>query len=87
MFDNLQWTREDSDAATAKGWDVFDSSERVLEIERIDAPEDGLPPIFDSDDEALGSVYLNAQGGDLLCQKALLLTLSKMKGFDRLLAP
>lgn len=85
MFDHLKWTTEDSAAATAMGWDVFDNSERGVEIERIDAPEDDSPPTFESDDEAIASVYFNAQEGDLLCQKALLLTLSKMQGFDRLI--
>lgn len=80
----LAWSSEDSAAATAEGWDVFDSSERGLEIERIDAPEDvagePLPPAFASDDHAIGHVYAKAQEGSALHQKALLLTLSQMRG-------
>lgn len=85
MFDQLQWTAEDSAAAIALGWDVFDNSDRGLEIERIDVPEDDSQPIFESDCEAIADVYFRAQEGSLLCQKALLLTLSKMQGFDRLI--
>lgn len=81
----LAWSREESAAATAEGWDVFDSSQRGLEIERIDDPEDAtgetMPPAFASDEQAIGHVYARAQQGSALHQKALLLTLTWMKGF------
>lgn len=81
----LAWSHEDSAAATDEGWDVFDSSERGLEIERIDVPEDAAgelnEPVFASDDAAIGHVYARAQDGSALHQKALLLTLTRMKDF------
>lgn len=80
------WTPEDSKAAAAEGWDVFDSSDRGLEIERIDCPEDAqgnpIEATFKTDGEALGHVYGRAQSGSALHQKAILLTLARMKGFE-----
>lgn len=80
----MAWTRADSAAASAEGWDVFDSSERGLEIERVDAPEVGdqvVEPTFSEDAKAIGHVYFKAQEGSALHQKALAITLYGMKGF------
>lgn len=81
-----QWSAADSSAATAEGWDVFDNSDRGLEIERIDVPEDAtgnlLPPAFESDHDAIAHVYCKAQEGSSLHQKALYVTLLVMKDFD-----
>lgn len=78
-----EWGPADSAAAEAEGWNVFDSSERGLEIERVDAPgENGdQPPVFADDALAIGHVYCKAQEGSALHQKALAITLHAMKAF------
>ena len=86
----LKWTEADQKAAEAEGWNVFHSSDRGLEIERVDAPEAGdqvLEPTFANDALAIGHVYFKAQEGSALHQKALTITLHGMKGFAHHQAP
>lgn len=72
-----EWTGDDSMAALHQGWDVFETDERGLEIERVDDPSD-IPgytgdemPIFKNDDEAEAFVNRQAEAGDGLAIKAL----------------
>lgn len=74
----LDWTPEDSDAATKEGWAVFSCycsnsrPEGFEEIQRVD--EAG---VFESDNEAIAHVYFRATEGSVLHRKALLYTLLK----------
>lgn len=79
---SLGWSREDSKAAVADGWDVFAHDVRGLEIERLDDPEEADdPPRFPDDAAAIWHVYNMARGGSALHQKALYVTLLAMNGF------
>lgn len=62
----MGWTKDDSAAAYAEGWDIFDSDERGLEIERVD--ELG---VFGSDQEAVEFVSVRADYGSPLHVKAM----------------
>ena len=73
--DAERWKLEDSAAAASQGWDVFQADQ--LEIQRIDSPESGEAPRFDSDAQALVHVYDLALRGDPLCRKAMAVTLAE----------
>ena len=77
---DLDWTREDSAAATAEGWDIFDNSDYGEEIERIDCPEDGSDPLFESDDAAFAFVLYHAGLGSTLHVKALVIYEQTLRG-------
>jgi len=80
----IVWSAEDSKAAVADGWDVFDHDVRGLEIERIDDSEEADdPPCFPDDADAIWHVYNMARGGSALHQKALYVTLLAMGGFQQ----
>lgn len=63
-----RWTKKDSEAAQAEGWDVFlvDSRPDQPEIERCDELE-----MLGSDDEAIALVERKAREGSERHQKAL----------------
>lgn len=63
-----QWTGEDSVAASEQGWDIFESSGDVVELQLQRNDEMG---IFASDDEAALFVKTRAAEGDPLAQKAI----------------
>lgn len=72
----MAWSREQSILASLQGWDVFDNSERGVEIERVDDMSDVCPqgdgsPIFVSDDDALAHVKAMAAQGDAIACAAL----------------
>lgn len=71
------WTPEDSRLAIAEGWELFsvDRDGQLLEIQRIDAPEDGSDPRFASDAQAVAFVYDRAIEGSELHRRALLLSM------------
>jgi hypothetical protein len=61
-------------ARNAAGWNVFAvdfPGHAEAEIQRIDAPEDGSAPIFDSDDAAIAHVVALAAQGSWLHLDAL----------------
>lgn len=61
------WTRSDSAAAVAEGWDIFDHPERGMEIEMIDSATEA----FDGDNDAEDFVRRKAKTGSALHRKAL----------------
>lgn len=70
---------EDDLTAKAEGWALFSSNTsrsptvEVLEIQKIDEPEDGSDPPFATDDDAIRHVMKRASGGSALHMRALLL--------------
>jgi hypothetical protein len=65
----MNWTKLDSAAARTEGWDVF-AADGILQIQRIDDPENG-EPLFASDAEALLFVNAQAAEGGSLHTKAM----------------
>lgn len=63
-----EWSRADSEAALAEGWDVWDA-DGVLEIQRDDDAE-----VFDSDAGAIAHVQRRAAEGSDLHARALKVT-------------
>lgn len=71
---SIEWTREQSAQAQQEGWDIFHvdrSPTHQYEIERIDVPEDGSPPVFDGDAEAWEHIVVRAAAGSVLHSHAL----------------
>ncbi len=65
----------DRAAARREGWDVFDRGHATdgtpqLQLQRLDAPEDGEPP-FPGDRDAWAHVVARARAGSALHQAAL----------------
>lgn len=67
---NPHWDQARSTEAIAQGWDVFDCGDG-LAIQRIDSPEDGSQPRFETDDDAIQLVKVRARNGDPLAKAAL----------------
>lgn len=63
-----RWTKSQKDEATAQGWNVFaiDGNQANLAIQRDDEAE-----IFQSDNEALQFVIVQAKSGNMTCKTAL----------------
>jgi len=75
-----KWSDADSAAATAEGWNIFDSDERGLEIERIDCPDDRDEPAFDCDDAAVAHCVRRAAEGSEMHKRALTIYAESLKG-------
>lgn len=65
------WTKEDSLAAQREGWDVFDAGGDGMQVQRIDAPDDGSDPLLASDAVAHRLVREGVLRGSDLHIKAL----------------
>lgn len=67
------WTQDDSKQAVAEGWDVFESDERGLEIQRCDCtgPDETGEPLFDGDQSAVEHCEQRAAAGSELHRRAL----------------
>jgi len=70
---SLQWSfpLEWQKIAIAEGWNVFDSSDYGLQIERIDDPEDGSEPKFEGDEAAVDFVRRRAREGSRMHRMTL----------------
>lgn len=76
-MNRLQWTAQDSDAAQADGWDVFDLDSRgFLQIQKCDEAQTELV----NDMDAVCHVYDQAARGSELHRKAIMVTLSMKDG-------
>ena len=62
----LFWTSADRETALAEGWDLFQSCERGLEIQRDDEAA-----IFEDDEAAIAHVRTRAEAGCKTARKAL----------------
>lgn len=71
------WRREDDETAWREGWCISNASDGVLEIQRIDEPEDESAPKFNGDAAALIHVYSLALRGSALHRRAILSTLQQ----------
>lgn len=67
---NPHWDARRAAQAQRQGWDVFDCGDG-LEIQRIDCPEDGNTPFFESDAAAQIAVKEAAEGGNALARAAI----------------
>lgn len=74
------WTNDHTKAASAEGWNIFDSDTRGLEIQRVDDPEDRAEPRFAGDGEAVEWVKARAREGSPLHILALEITKGKTNG-------
>lgn len=57
---DLEWTPEDSRAASAEGWDLFiclGSAYGSPQIQRIDCPEEGGGPVWNDDTDVWYHVW------------------------------
>lgn len=71
----VPFSREDNERAFAEGWGLFETTVGPWEVQRIDAPEDGSEPRFQSDAHAIAHVYWLANEGSPLHRKAMLASL------------
>lgn len=61
-----EWTAQESEASRKEGWDLFGVNTNhgvVLEIQRVDCPEDGSEAVFDDDVDAAKYVMGRAKQG------------------------
>jgi hypothetical protein len=73
---DIEWSRADSQAAAAEGWDICTLSpppnlSRKWEIEVLSEPPDGGDPKFNGDPEAIEHVKTMARTGSQLHIKAI----------------
>lgn len=64
------WPPEYAAAANAEGWDLFDNG-TVLEIERVDEPEDRDAPVFADDFAAIVHVLAKSKTGSIVHREAI----------------
>ncbi len=88
-----EWTAEDSAAASAEGWDVFDvNGGEDMQIQRHDDPQnaEGEPvePTFECDGDAWKHVVTQARAGSALHIKALkVISMDELGRIERVQGP